>query len=304
MAKPSKLNFETKESENPATPFTAAEANTLFSTVDAVIDDYSSLTEGVDADTLEGSTKAQVQTHAPASHASSHQNGQADEISVAGLSGVLADAQTPASHGNEAHSSTFITSAALSGYEQQANKGEASGYAPLDEDSKVPNANLPFGYGETKLWDTDLNDIPSGWHVCDGTNGTRDMSAIEPQASTNTKYIMYIGGDYTSMTARTINVTNSSESYLSYELTDPFGNTITTIEDGSPFNFKVTNIDSGHALYLEIICTRDSDDYEIFHLNRVTLDEFGIELPDGYYINFILSQYLDCTWTISATRVA
>lgn len=34
----------------------------------------------------------------PAAHASSHQNGGGDEISVAGLSGVLADPQTPAAH--------------------------------------------------------------------------------------------------------------------------------------------------------------------------------------------------------------
>ncbi len=34
----------------------------------------------------------------PAAHAASHQNGGGDEISVAGLSGVLADPQTPAAH--------------------------------------------------------------------------------------------------------------------------------------------------------------------------------------------------------------
>lgn len=39
---------------------------------------------------------------APGLHASSHQNGGSDEISVAGLSGVLADAQTPAAHDHEA----------------------------------------------------------------------------------------------------------------------------------------------------------------------------------------------------------
>jgi hypothetical protein len=35
----------------------------------------------------------------PLSHASTHQNGGSDEINVAGLSGLLADAQTPLSHG-------------------------------------------------------------------------------------------------------------------------------------------------------------------------------------------------------------
>jgi hypothetical protein len=39
-----------------------------------------------------------VETGAPNSHAPSHQNGGTDEISVAGLSGLLADPQTPLSH--------------------------------------------------------------------------------------------------------------------------------------------------------------------------------------------------------------
>lgn len=37
-------------------------------------------------------------TGTPGAHATSHQNGGSDEISVAGLSGLLADAQTPATH--------------------------------------------------------------------------------------------------------------------------------------------------------------------------------------------------------------
>jgi len=45
-----------------------------------------------------------------------------DELDVTGLSGVLADAQTPAAHGNAEHTSTF---------EDQANKGAANGYCGL-----------------------------------------------------------------------------------------------------------------------------------------------------------------------------
>lgn len=40
-------------------------------------------------------------------HASTHENGGADEINVGGLSGELADPQPPKSHGNEAHDHTF-----------------------------------------------------------------------------------------------------------------------------------------------------------------------------------------------------
>ena len=42
-------------------------------------------------------------------HYARHENGGADEINVAGLSGVLADAQTPASHDNTAHNVNYAT---------------------------------------------------------------------------------------------------------------------------------------------------------------------------------------------------
>lgn len=41
------------------------------------------------------------------SHASSHQNSGSDEINVAGLSGLLADPQTPISHNNTYHSTNY-----------------------------------------------------------------------------------------------------------------------------------------------------------------------------------------------------
>ena len=43
-------------------------------------------------------TISDVTGAAPAAHATSHQNGGSDEISVAGLSGLLADGQTPLAH--------------------------------------------------------------------------------------------------------------------------------------------------------------------------------------------------------------
>ena len=42
-------------------------------------------------------------------HKSRHENTGSDEISVAGLSGLLADAQTPLEHGNEAHNPDFLS---------------------------------------------------------------------------------------------------------------------------------------------------------------------------------------------------
>lgn len=43
-----------------------------------------------------------VESGNPGTHKTQHENGGGDEISVAGLSGVLADAQTPAAHDHEA----------------------------------------------------------------------------------------------------------------------------------------------------------------------------------------------------------
>jgi hypothetical protein len=76
MAKPSKI--ESSETDY-VTYWTGAKATNVYTKIDAIIDDYASISEGVDADTLEGSSKAEVQTHAPASH------------------------------GNEAHSEEYIT---------------------------------------------------------------------------------------------------------------------------------------------------------------------------------------------------
>lgn len=48
-------------------------------------------------------------------HKTAHQNGGSDEISIAGLSGEAADPQPPKTHGNAAHSSTFATEAYADG---------------------------------------------------------------------------------------------------------------------------------------------------------------------------------------------
>ena len=45
-----------------------------------------------------GATLVSQATTTPSAHAASHENGGSDQISVAGLSGLLADAQTPTSH--------------------------------------------------------------------------------------------------------------------------------------------------------------------------------------------------------------
>jgi len=70
----------------------------------------------------------------PTAHASSHQNGGSDEISVTGLSGLLADAQTPTAHASshENGGSDEISLAGLSGEPATLTTHKSSG----DHDSR------------------------------------------------------------------------------------------------------------------------------------------------------------------------
>lgn len=61
-------------------------------------------------------------------HSVRHENGGADEISIAGLSGEAADSQPPKSHDNTAHSTA---------YQATSEKDSASGYAGLNASSRT-----------------------------------------------------------------------------------------------------------------------------------------------------------------------
>ena len=81
---------------------------------------------------------AWVNSGTPAAHASTHQNGGADEISVAGLSGLLADGQTPIAHiashapgGSDALPWTTIHGRGTTGAKPAAAAGNA-GYLYFD----------------------------------------------------------------------------------------------------------------------------------------------------------------------------
>lgn len=56
--------------------------------------------------------------------------------------------------------------------------------------------------GETVLYGGDLDDVPAGWHVCDGTNGTLDMRDFFPVGASNSKAVGSTGGS-TGLTGNT-----------------------------------------------------------------------------------------------------
>lgn len=74
-------------------------------------------------------------TRTPTAHKASHQDGGADEISLAALDGE------PATLTTHKAATTGVHGAGANTLEHTGNRGAASGYAPLGADSKIPDAN-------------------------------------------------------------------------------------------------------------------------------------------------------------------
>jgi hypothetical protein len=101
----------------------------------------------------------------PTTHNPSHETGGSDEINVVGLHGQLGDPQVPVTHGNERHLTPFIDADDLADHntsdsahaesdnlEHVANKGQPSGYCPLNSGSVVPIDHLGSGGGGGTLF--------------------------------------------------------------------------------------------------------------------------------------------------------
>lgn len=86
---------------------------------------------GIDEVDVTGLSGLLADPQTPILHHLEHETGGSDEINVTNLAGELADDQPPKAHGNPAHTSTF---------EDQANKGAAGGYCGLPNplDSALP----------------------------------------------------------------------------------------------------------------------------------------------------------------------
>lgn len=95
----------------------------------------------------------------------------------------LTDARTPLAHSHTVANVTGLQAQldAIAGKQSTSEKGQAGGYAALDQDGKVPSAQLPaLGGGSVpagiiSMWYGLLENIPAGWALCDGTNGTPDL---------------------------------------------------------------------------------------------------------------------------------
>lgn len=109
----------------------------------------------------------------PLGHSSSHQNGGADELNVGGLSGLLADPQTPLAHTHpESDVTNLVTD--LGAKENTSSKGAASGYAGLDASSLVVQnpVNAVTASAANKIVKADAaGKIDTAWIKTGATNG-------------------------------------------------------------------------------------------------------------------------------------
>ena len=85
------------------------------------------------------STPFSDSSYADAAHKTQHQNGGGDEISVEGLNGALADAQTPTAHDNTYHSTNYATKAEFDSHNGSDAQHGHDDY--LDDPTFVINGN-------------------------------------------------------------------------------------------------------------------------------------------------------------------
>lgn len=119
----------------------------------------------------------------PADHASTHENGGADEISVAGLSGKLADAQDPTAHGSAAHTGTIGTWAQVDKTTSSIADIATRSHTALTDIGTNTHAQIDTHISSTahtpsgtiSLWGTAV--APSGYLLCDGTAVSRTTYA-------------------------------------------------------------------------------------------------------------------------------
>ena len=57
--------------------------------------------------------------------------------------------------------------------------------ATLDETGRLPTGVVTIPRGLIYLWAGKAKDIPKGWILCDGTNGTPDLGDLFTKLKTN-----------------------------------------------------------------------------------------------------------------------
>lgn len=146
-----------------------------------VFDEHSARHEDAGADEISvaGLSGLLADPQTPLAHDTSHENGGTDEISVAGLSGELADPQPPKVHDNAVHSTA---------YQATSEKDAASGYAGLNASSRttkgvITTDDLIVDLATKGLVLKDTQGIPHYWRVTISNIGaivTSDLGTSAP----------------------------------------------------------------------------------------------------------------------------
>lgn len=108
--------------------------------------------------------------------------------------------------------------------ERKANRGTPNGYAPLDSEGFVPNLHIrpDSGGGGTGgdiprggiiMWSGKLMNIPAGWALCDGTNGTPDLSDCFIVSVKNSTTDPGTRGGSNTLTIKTSNLPSHSHTF-------------------------------------------------------------------------------------------
>lgn len=118
-------------------------------------------------------------------HASRHEDGGTDEISVQGLSGVLNDAQTPQAHGNSKHSPDMLQN------DDHDDTNNITSYATDSSPTQGHERDIPFG-GHYHL-EVDYHSNTSGTISLEKDDGTTIASKYASDTNDDTETITMEG---------------------------------------------------------------------------------------------------------------
>lgn len=135
-------DYDASQVDNDSTVSGTYVSNALDTLKNAAPNTHASSHEngGGDEISVAGLSGALADPQTPSSHASSHQNGGADEISVAGLSGVLADEQNPVAHATEHTDGTDDIQDATSGQKGLATSTQITKLDGIEDGADVTDS--------------------------------------------------------------------------------------------------------------------------------------------------------------------
>lgn len=139
--------------------------------------------------------QAEAANTAPKSHATSHEDGGADEISVAGLTGALGDAQTAIIHNNSRHSGTYIEAGGVTYENLDANSdiGQAASTVAAGDDNRFSTS--PPVYAEIIGGDATVYSSATAVQVTNFTSNGLSTTGATPD-HTNDHITINTAGDY------------------------------------------------------------------------------------------------------------